>query len=138
MPANTTPIFPLTPRISWGVVSGSNIALDGTGTVTTIFTAQISGSRVDYLNCTCSGSAAATIARVFINNGSTNTVAANNTLFREVLLPSAVASNTNPAASSFSVPLNLSLPTGYKINITLGTAVTSSGGWYITAVGGDY
>lgn len=136
MPQNTSPIFPLTPRVSWGTLSAANTATDGTGTVVTVFTAQVSGSRVDYLNCACSGSANASIMRVFINNGLTNTTATNNTLFTEVSMPSAVASSLNPSAATFSVPLNLSLPSGSRINVTLGTAV--AGGWHITAVGGDY
>ena len=83
MPQNTAPIFPLTPRVTWGTVSSANTATDGTGTVTTVFTAQVSGSRVDYLNCSATGSTVASVLRVFINNGGANSTAANNALFTE-------------------------------------------------------
>jgi hypothetical protein len=76
------------------------------------------------------------VLRVFINNGSTNATATNNSLFEELTLPITTASNTGEIGTDYDVTLNLSLPTGYKINVVLGTAVAA--GWKVTAVGGDY
>jgi len=136
MPANTSPIFPVTPQIGWTTLTTVNTATDGTGTVATIFTATTDGSRVDYLRCISLGTNVATLLRVFLNNGSTNATATNNALFYELPLTSTAASNTSQAGSEIDIPLNISLPNGYKINVTIATAV--SAGWKVTAVGGNY
>ena len=138
MPQNTSPIFPLTPRISWVTQSLANTALDGTGAVGTVFIAQSSGSRLDYLSMSATGSAAATVLRIWLNNGGVNSTAANNSLFTEYALPTTAASTTAPAGPTITLPMNLSLPSGSKINLTIGTAVTPSATWHITAYGGDY
>lgn len=136
MPANFSPIFPLTPQIAFATITAANTATDGTGTVNTIFTAGANGGRVDYIRCRALGTNVATVLRVFINNGSTNATATNNSLFEELTLPITTASNTGETGQDSDIPLNLSLPTGYKINVVLGTAVAA--GWKVTAVGGDY
>lgn len=136
MPANTSPIFPLTPQIAWATITAANTATDGTGTVNTIFTAGANGGRVDYIRCRALGTNAATVLRVFINNGSTNATATNNALFEELTLPITTASNTGDTGGDSDIALNLSLPVGYKINVVLATAVAA--GWKVSAVGGDY
>jgi len=136
MPQNTAPIFPLTPRVSWVTMSAANTATDGTGTVATVFAAQASGSRIDYINCSATGSTVASVLRVFLNNGGTSSVAINNALFTEQSLPATTANNAAPIGPQLVVPINLSLPSGSKVNLTLGTAVASA--WSFVAVGGDY
>ncbi|MFY8165200.1 MAG: hypothetical protein ACOVJ8_01330 [Sediminibacterium sp.] len=49
MPANTTPIFVLTPNTSTATIDAANTARDGSGTLVTAFTAGASGSRVDFV-----------------------------------------------------------------------------------------
>ena len=136
MPANTSPIFPLTPQVAWTTITTANTVTDGTGTVATIFTAGANGGRVDYIRCRALGTNVATVLRVFINNGSTNATATNNALFEELTLPITTASNTGDTGGDFDISLNISLPVGYKINVALATAVAA--GWKVIAVGGDY
>lgn len=136
MPANTSPIFPLTPQVNWATLTTANTATDGTGTVSTIFTAGTDGGRVDYIRCVARGTNVATVLRIFINNGSTNATAANNTLIHEQVLPSTTASNVVDAGGEIDVPLNISIPNAYRINVTIGTAVST--GWAVTAIGGNY
>lgn len=136
MAQNINPIFPLTPRVTWVIVNTANTATDGTGTVYTVFTAQASGSRIDYLSCSATGSNVASVLRVFLNNGNTNATATNNALYTELALPSTTATNTAATGPQLTIPINISLPSGSKVNLTLGTAVAS--GWAVTAVGGDY
>ena len=110
--------------------------MDGTGTVVTVFTADATnGSFVDYLSVRPLGTNVATVIRVFINNGSTNTTAGNNVLKEDKTLPATTASNISALAAQ-DLPLRWMLPAGYKINITLGTAV--SAGYAVSAQGGDY
>ena len=135
MPANTSPIFPLTPNLAWATVTTANTAKDGTGTVATVFTAGANGARVDYLKVRALGTNVATVIRVFVNNGSTNATAANNTLIVDQTIAATTNSETAQLVDNI-IQLDLSLPAGYKINVTIGTTV--SAGLQVTGVGGDY
>lgn len=138
MVANAIPRFPDVGDIQWGAtpITTANTAKDGTGTVLTVFTADATdGSWVRSMIWQPAGTNIASVGRVFINNGSTNTVAANNVYFAQVPLP---ASTNSESAALFAptLPLGFWLPPGYKLNITIGTTVAS--GYYVTVVGGDY
>jgi len=90
---------------------------------------------VQFITFRPAGTNVATVARVFINNGSTNATAANNVLYKEITLLATTLSETSSQAD-YVLPLNIPLPAGYKLNVTLGTAV--SAGYYISTVGGKY
>jgi len=135
MPANTNPIFPLTPVVSWGTVAAANTAKDGSGTVVTVFTAGANGSRVDRLKIRAAGTNVATVLRIFINNGSTNATPTNNSLYMEATIAATTLSEVAALADNL-IPLDMALPAGYKINITIGTTVAA--GLAVTAEGGDY
>jgi hypothetical protein len=135
MPANFSPIFPLTPKVSWGKVTTANTAKDGTGTVVPVFTAGANGARLDYLKVRALGTNVATVIRVFVNNGSTNATDTNNSLF----IDKTIAATTNSEVAQLldnQIDLDLSLPAGYVVNVTIGTTV--SAGLQVTACGGDY
>ena len=133
------------PNVSWGTADGNggsagplktaNTAMDGTGTVLTVFTAGANGSYVKKLVVKHAGTNIATVLRVFINNGSTNATVANNILIEEFSLAASTA-NAAAALAKIEIPLNLPLPAGYKINVVVGTTV--SAGLLVTGVGGDY
>lgn len=140
MPANTSAIYSRVADIQWGtLITAANTAKDGTGTVVTIFTADATnGGRVERIKARAAGTNTASVLRIFINNGSTNATAANNSLYAEVTLTSTtlseVAAVTDPCVGILDFPLVL--PPGYKLNITIGTTVAA--GYYVTAVGGKY
>jgi hypothetical protein len=138
MPANTSPIFGLTPNITPGqTVINANTAKDGTGTVVTIYTAGANGSRPIGIKFRAIGSNIQTVARIFLNNGSANSSAGNNTLFAEVNLPATTLSETSSLPDyAYVFPDNFVLPSGWKINITIGTTVAA--GYALTAYGADY
>lgn len=135
MTANTQPIFTLTPHVSWGAITTANTAMDGTGTVTTIFTAGTNGSYISKIIIKFQGSSTATVVRFFVNNGSTNATAANNSLIAEQQLPNVTASNST-AQPTISVPIDIAIPNGYVLTATIGTTVTNA--ISINAIGGDY
>lgn len=138
MAQNTQPIFTKTPKINWGAttIATANTAKDGTGTVLTVFTADATnGSYLSSISFRAAGTNIATVARIFINNGSTNATAANNILYNEITLSATTLSEVT-ATTNYVLPMNIALPAGYKINITIGTTVAA--GYYVTAVGGDY
>lgn len=135
MPANTAPIYPLTPEVSWGTVTTANTAKDGTGTVVPIFTAGANGSRVDYVKVRALGTNVATVMRFFINNGLTNATAANNSLIMERTIALTTLNEAAELADTI-VQLDISIPAGYVLNVTIGTTVAA--GLQVTAFGGDY
>jgi hypothetical protein len=139
MPANTQPIFPLTPKIDWEKVTTGNTAMDGTGTVGNLFSAGVNGAKIDEIKCKSLGTNVKTVLRIFINNGSVTTTAINNTLYAEVDLPATTANDSNAITTELIVlePLtNLVLSPSYKLYVCVGTTVAA--GWQITAIGNDY
>lgn len=164
MPANTSPIFPLTPNLGvQNVVLSTAMtntkAFDGTDTAGTAlalaFTAGANGARVDTVvvrltstnGATASGTSAATLVRFWINNGSDNTTATNNQLMAwDVAIPATgvVALDTSSlpsynAMTNSSTAGGISLPAGYKIYA--GTTVAVGGtniAVLVTVQGGDY
>lgn len=138
MPANTAPIFSLLGDIEWGAtaITTANTAKDGTGTVLNVFTADATnGGFVQRIRFRAAGTNIATVARVFINNGSTNATAANNILWDEITLAASTLSEV-AALAVYELPLNFALPPGYTLNVTIGTTVAA--GYYVSVIGGKY
>ena len=138
-------MFTLVPDVAWGSSDGNggtagplktaNTAVDGTGTVLTVFTAGANGSYVTKLIARSAGTNVLSVLRVFINNGSANSTIANNILTSEVTLPASTVSQTG-ALLPVELPLGFALPAGFKINVTVGTTIAA--GVWVSVQGGDY
>ena len=148
MAANINPIYSIAGRIdsvannNSGLVVGptANTTLDGSSTSASTFksyTAGANGSYVQKIRFRPVGSPAATVARIFINNGGV-TSAANTWLFDEITLPAVTVSQT-AASSVFELPLNIALPASYILYTTFGTSTGSAGtGYSVVTIAGDY
>jgi len=150
MAGNNAQIFSRVGVIGYSsTITAANTATDGTGTCPTIFTADATnGGRVERIRFMAQGTNVATVARVFINNGSTSGTATNNVLYAEIALPATTASNSAAInASIYELPnvtstiidpdaFPIVLPPGYKLIFCIGTAV--AGGWACAALGGSY
>lgn len=141
MPANNQPIFTRLADVQWTVsaMTVANTTTDLTsGTIYLAFTSDATnGGYVQRIRFRTLGTNSnATVARVWVNNGSTNATAANNTLIDEITLPTTTVSQV-AAQANYELPLNFALPAGYRIYITVGTAPTSAG-WNATVIGGKY
>jgi len=142
MPANTSPIFTLTPAVEWTI--NMNVANTGNmsaGTAYIVFSAGTNGGYVQKIRfrhqSTNTTNSAQTVARVFINNGGASGTTVNNTIFDEITIASNTVSQV-AASTNYELPLNFALPAGYTIYVTLGTA-PSAGSWIqATVIGGDY
>lgn len=137
MPANTQPIYMLTPENGWATLTTANTATDGTGTVSTIYTAGTNGGKPRGITIRPLGTNVQTKLMIFLNNGSTNATASNNALIAEMTIPASTASNTtaiNP--TDFTFPEDFVMQSGYKINICIATAV--SAGLAVALYGGDF
>lgn len=144
MAANTSPIFTLTPKSSWGKVTGVDSGTDGTDAdVVLIYTAGTDGSFIQKLifqpiSTSGSTTTSAAAGRIYINNGSTVGTGTNNLLFKEITL-SAQAVNTTATAGvfSFDVPINFQMQASYKLYVGV-TAMAANTQWNVLAVSGDY
>jgi hypothetical protein len=137
MAQNTSPIFIGVPNFGIGTsVTAANTAMDGTGTVVSVWTAGANGGYVRRLKIKAQGTNQANVMRIFVNNGSTNGTATNNVLIGELTLAASTASNSASVGPDYEYPLNLVLPASYVINVCFG--VTSAAGWIVGAEGGNY
>ena len=139
MAANVQPIYSKTADIQWSTstVLAVNTTTDLTsGTIYHVFSADTTnGGYVQRIRFRPLGSNAATVARVWINNGGDTTTASNNTLWDEIAIPLTSVSQT-AAQATFELPLNFPLPPNYKLYVTLGTVVVA--GFDVTVIGGKY
>ena len=146
MPANQAPIFALVPVISYASGAAANAATPGVTANTTkdlssgtiygpIFVAGVNGSRLDFIRLRSLGANAATVCRVFFNNGGVTATASNNMLFTEATLASTAITEVAAKVEN-TITVNASLPAGYRVYVTFGTAGTD--GNHVISVGGDY
>ena len=138
MAANTSPIWTRTPDVQWGVgLTTANTNYDGTGSnQLDVFTADATeGGYVQKLRIKPLGSNVATVIRIFLNNGSAKSTAANNALIDEIAVATTTGSTSSPL-TTFDVPLNFALKAGYVIFCTTTTSVAS--GFAVAAIGGKY
>lgn len=144
MPGNTEPIFSKVGDVSKDASTGMAPTLttaaadyDGTGANNALcFTADsVNGGFIQRLRFKAKGTNVASLARIFINNGSTNGTAGNNSFFDEIALPATTASNTSQTAP-VDLILNIALNPGFRIYVGLATTVAA--GWVVTPVAGKY
>lgn len=143
MPANTAPVYTVTAdastnngtTMSQGITSAANDYTGASANNVLEHTAGSNGSYVRRVRFKSLGTNVATVARIYINNGSANTTAANNALVGEVTLPATTATAT-AATVDIDYPLEFALPSGFRIYVGLGTAVAA--GWSATVFAGQY
>ena len=138
MAANTAPVYVLTPNSTISAfVTAANTATDGTGTVYTVYTAGANGGVFQGIRVKANGTNAASVMRVFLNNGSSAATTANNALIGELPLAATTGANNAAIGPDFFWPAgNMVLTGSYVINICYGTAGAS--GWTATGLGGSF
>ena len=136
MAVTALPIFAQTPIFNVGAtVTTANTAKDGTGTVVLIYTAGVNGSRIDTIKVRSTGTAVATVIRIFVNNGATNATATNNSLYVEATIAATTVSEIAAQVDNL-IQMNISLPATYRVYATIGTTVAAA--LQVSAQGGDY
>lgn len=153
MAANINPIYSKAPALS-SPVTGIQILLTAAMTQATAFNGTDANALLAFTSDTTNGgyvqkirfkpyntagstASAATVARIFINNGSAVGTATNNSFYADVSLPSYTHTAT-AGTVEVEYPLNIALPAGYRLYIGLGTAPGSTNGWAATVVAGVY
>lgn len=147
MPANNSPIFTGTPRVSSVRISAATTASDGTGTVgTNMFLAFTPGTNGSYLQrvrfslseSTMSTASAAATLRIGIADTTTGTLTTSNyALYQEV---NAATQTPTTTASSYpiDVPLNFAIPSNKYVVVSTSVGLTTNTAWVATIIGGDY
>ena len=107
-----------TVRTAQAQVSVANTARNGTGTIVTVFTAGASGSRIDDIYITATGTTTAGVVRLFLNDG-TNTY-----LFEEILVTAITPSTTVQVFQSVQLNLGLVLANGWSLRASTNNAET--------------
>jgi hypothetical protein len=103
-----------------------------------VFTAGGSGSLLQRLRFKAAGTNVQTVARIFLNNGSTNSTATNNSYIDDVQLNASTAATTAPTGATIDYVFSgggLLLEAGFKVYVGLATAVAA--GWVVTPIAGD-
>lgn len=145
MAANNDPIFSRIGDVTFNGTTGMGQAIlsganDFTGAGVNnvlVFTADAAnGGFIQRLRFKAAGSNAATVARIFINNGAVNTTATNNSFYGEVGLPTTTTLSAQPSSPDIDYFMNLALPAGFKLYVGLGLSV--SAGWFAVPVAGKY
>lgn len=149
MAANTNPRFTLVGVNSSDSATAmaptlTTAANDYTGATAThnklVFTADsTNGSRLCGLRFKAIGTNTASVARIFINNGSANTTASNNSFIGEQSLPSTTATSTSATADIdyYFAGGYIDMEPSFRIYVGLGTTVAA--GWVVTPIlGGDF
>jgi hypothetical protein len=145
MSGNSDPVYSRQGDVSTNGTTGMSQAItaaanDFTGASANnvlVFTADATnGGFVQRLRFKATGTnSSATTARIFLNNGSANTTAANNAFYGEITLPAVTVSAT-AAQVDIDYPIGFALNPGFRIYVGLATAPTV--GWTCTAIGGKY
>lgn len=143
MPApNSEPIFSRVADIQFAesIVTANNTIDITSGTSYLVFTADATNGgfvRNARVKVNPANNSAATVVRFWLNNGSTTGTSSNSALIGELGLPATTTSATAPQAD-FDYGLNMALPPGYKIYVTVGTAPGGSAELTVTIFGGKY
>lgn len=148
MAANTAPIFSLKgdQTTDDGVVSTAlmnSAMVTATGDFTgvsanhvLVYTADsVDGGFIEGIKFTATGTNTASVARIYINNGASQTTATNNRFFGQQTLPATTLINTAATAEVF-FPMGIALKPGFRVYAGLGTTVAAS--WVTMPIAGQY
>lgn len=121
--------FAATPKIGQARISTANTNRDGTGTVATLFTAGVNGSRVDSLSIKASGATSTGMIRFFVHDGT------NIRLLTEDEVYDINPTSTDRTHESYiELAGGLALPTGYSLRVSTENAEQFD----VMAFGGDF
>lgn len=135
----STPSFVASANIGFARPTTSNGASDGSGTLETLITAAVSGTRVDRISIRASSvtaavSSSACVVRLFL----TNTLGLEPRLIEEISIPAGSKSSTTLAASaSTSFPGGLLMKSGQLLKCCVSVYALNVTQVDIVAYGGD-
>lgn len=123
MPANTNPIFALTPNCASAKITAATTDKTGatTANIKTLFTAGANGAKVTQIGFKCEGTSVTALLLIWI----TDTGGANPTLFDELPIAAVTTSNTVATNRAISAYNDLQLAPGQQIQVAV-TAISGN------------
>lgn len=151
MSGNTQPQFTKSGLLATKALASSitaNTKSDGAGTLGTdiflLVTAPTDDCFIEFIRLMPYATAAATnttatVARFYVSTvGSSTTTSADTHLIAEVSLGVQAADSSTAAVSPIDVPLNIRVPSGSFIHVSMHAAPAANTGWQVAAFGGNY
>lgn len=153
MPANTAPIYTLTPNVGRVKITTTyaQVKSDGTSAgsandfMVKAFTAGANGSYVDTIRFFSVASAAATTGvattlRAYLSTVASPgaTTSSDTFLIGEVSVPAISSSHSTNATNYYEIVINKAIPTGTYIHVSQHVAQTTNQQWQSIVYGGDY
>jgi hypothetical protein len=153
MPANTAPIYSLTPNVGTvGITTTyAQVKSDGTSAGTSndfmvkVFTAGANGSFLDRIRFfsvanTAATTGVATTLRAYLSTVSSPgaTTSSDTYLIGEISVPAISSSHSTNATSYYDMILAIAIPTGKYVHVSQHVAQTTNQRWNAMAFGGDY
>lgn len=147
MPANNSPIFTGTPRVSSVRISAATTASDGTGTVgTNMYLAFTPGANGSYLQrvrfslseSTMGTASAAATLRVGIAATDTGTLTTSDYFLYQEINAAAQTPTTTASSYPIDIPLNFAIPSNQYVMVSTSVAANANTAWVATVIGGDY
>lgn len=134
MPANTSPVFTLTPKIGMAAISTANTNRDGTGTIATVLTGGTYGTRISRIIIKATVTTTAGMVRLYIGDDAGTP---NIRLWREIVV-SAITVSASVAGFVYIMSLPgesaLILPPNYTLRASTHNAEALN----VVAEAGDY
>lgn len=122
------PSFAATPRVGLATVSTADTSRTSPSNAVTVFTAGASGSRIDEIDITATGTTTANMIRLWIYNGSTYY------LIQEISVPAITPTTVISVFQSSSTYNNFMLQSGQSLRATTNNAES----YNVVAFGGDF
>ena len=148
MPANTSPIYTVTPAVGFCLPNAANTKTDGAGTIgTDIFLLYTATSNGDLLNkiiftpfaTTASTATTATCFRVYLSTQTSGSTTSSNTrLIGEIAAPAQTADAPTAGTTSLVFPLGFPIPSGQSVLVSMHHALAASTGWHVALLAGSY
>lgn len=140
---------PIIASKTWKSSTTANTKSDGTGTIATdmllLYTADATyGGYVSTVRILPQGSVVgtttqATVARIYLSSQAAGaTTDANTWLLGEVTCGAVTIDNASRAVTPLTYTLNMSVPAGYNLLVSMHHAAATSTSWGFTALAGDY
>lgn len=137
MPANTSPIFPLTPIVGIATLTAptaitSRANITGTTGLVKLTDTSTNGTKIDAITVEAKGTTVANQVDIWIYNGTTSF------LFAEILVTATTPNTTTISAFTTTVTYNnLVLPPTFQLYVSTQVGTTSAD-FNIYAFGGQY
>jgi hypothetical protein len=150
MAANTSPIWTLTPNVSFADITNTvaNVNTTAPGTIGTncflAFTSGADGSylqkiRFSFVSTTGVISSVATTLQVYLSTINTGaTTSANTDLIAQVQAAAQTVSAVTTAPYAIEIPFNYAIPASRYILVTQSVAQTTNANWQALVIGGNY